>query len=51
VICSCELWGREEGCEWVTHKAVSGADVVAREEGCMAVLKEDLFVRVREVRR
>ena len=46
-----ELWGSEEGCKGVTHEAVAGSDVVVREEGCRAVLKEDMFVRVRELRR
>jgi hypothetical protein len=40
----CELWGSEERSEWVTHKAVAGADVVFREEGCGAVFEEYLFV-------
>jgi hypothetical protein len=40
----CELWGCEEWSKWVTHKAVAGADVVVREEGCRAVFEEDLFV-------
>jgi hypothetical protein len=50
MVCRCVLWSCEEGCEWVTHKAVSGTDVVVREEGCMTVLKENMFVGVREVR-
>ena len=44
MICIFELLGGEEGCEWMTHKAVAGADVVVREEGCRAVFEEDLFV-------
>jgi hypothetical protein len=45
------LGSREEGCKWVTHQAVSGTDVVVREEGCWAVFEEDLLVGVWEVRR
>ena len=44
VVCICELLGREEWSKWVTHKAVTGADVVVREKGCRAVFEEDLFV-------
>jgi hypothetical protein len=35
----------------VTHLAVFGTDVVVREKGCRAVLEEDMFVRIWEVRR
>jgi hypothetical protein len=35
----------------VAHQAVFGADVDVREEGRRAVLEEDMFVRICEVKR